>query len=297
MSSHSSRVVSVIIVTHNSSDIALDCIQRALRADSVLEVIVVDNASDELSRVQLQQLASLEPALILLENDKNQGFASAVNQGLSKAKGAWLLCLNPDCLLEITTLANMLEMARAYPDAGMLGCLIRNSDGTEQAGCRRDEPTPWRSLMRVSGLWRWQAKHQRYRDFNRHQEALPTEPIAVDAISGAFMLVHRVAVNAVGAMDEGYFLHCEDLDWCRRFRDQGYTILFVPQICVVHEKGTSSKNKLVRVEWHKHHGMVRYFRKFYRHQYPRLLTWLVIAAVWVRFGLLAVRAVVLRKHM
>jgi len=120
-----------------------------------------------------------------------------------------------------------------------------------------------------------------------HKHALPDSPIKVEAISGAFMLVKRQALVDDGPMDEGYFLHCEDLDWCMRFRQKGWQILFVPGVGIVHHQGTCSHATPVRVEWHKHKGMVRFYRKFFRHQYPLLLMWCVIATVWTRFFLLA----------
>jgi GT2 family glycosyltransferase len=120
-----------------------------------------------------------------------------------------------------------------------------------------------------------------------HREPLPPEPITVEAISGAFMLVRRGAIRRVGALDEGYFLHFEDLDWCRRFRDSGFSILFVPNVEVIHHKGTGSRGRPVWVEWHKHRGMLRYFRKFHRKDHFVLTNLLVRIGVWGRFGLLA----------
>jgi GT2 family glycosyltransferase len=130
--------------------------------------------------------------------------------------------------------------------------------------------------------------HPKFESVVMHQKPLPEKPVYKEAISGAFMLVRRSAMEDVGLMDEGYFLHCEDLDWCMRFRQKGWKILFVPDVEVIHAKGVCSHPRPVRVEWHKHKGMVRFYRKFFRHQYPFLLMWCVIGAVWLRFGVLAV---------
>ena len=91
----------------------------------------------------------------------------------------------------------------------------------------------------------------------------------------------------VGPLDDGYFMHCEDLDWCMRFRQKGRQILFVPTAKVVHFLGVCSKSRPIFVEWHKHKGMMRFYRKFFRHQYPGILMWLVGLGVWLRFGLIA----------
>jgi GT2 family glycosyltransferase len=111
--------------------------------------------------------------------------------------------------------------------------------------------------------------------------------IEVEAISGACMLVHRRAMAAVGPWDEGYFLHCEDLDWCMRFRQKGYRIMFVPDARIMHALGVCGRARPIFVEWHKHKGMMRFYRKFFRHQYPGILMRLVALGVWMRFALSA----------
>jgi GT2 family glycosyltransferase len=121
-------------------------------------------------------------------------------------------------------------------------------------------------------------------DFYLHKQPLPLEPIEVEAISGALMLICRVALDDVGLWDEAYFLHCEDLDWCMRFRQKGWRILFVPDAPVLHHQGHSSRSRPLFVEWHKHKGMVRFYKKFFGRQYPGVLMGLVGLAVWVRFS-------------
>jgi GT2 family glycosyltransferase len=125
-------------------------------------------------------------------------------------------------------------------------------------------------------------------DFHLHKQPLPSGPIEVEAISGALMLVSRAALEDVGPWDEAYFLHCEDLDWCMRFRQKGWRILFVPDAPVIHYQGHSSRARPMFVEWHKHKGMVRFYRKFFSHQYPGFLMGLVGVAVWIRFSALLI---------
>jgi GT2 family glycosyltransferase len=103
------------------------------------------------------------------------------------------------------------------------------------------------------------------------------------------MLVRRTAIDQVGLFDEGYFMHCEDLDWCMRFRLAGWRVVFVPDAVVTHEKGVSSRSRPVFVEWHKHRGMARYYRKFFASRYPLILMPFVMLAIWARFGAVALR--------
>jgi GT2 family glycosyltransferase len=111
--------------------------------------------------------------------------------------------------------------------------------------------------------------------------------VAVEAISGAFMLVRREAIARVGLLDEGYFLHCEDLDWCLRFRQAGYKILFVSDVKATHDKGLCSRDRPFRVQFHLHRGMVRYLWKHFRRAYPLPFTGLAVLGVWLRFGAVA----------
>lgn len=120
-------------------------------------------------------------------------------------------------------------------------------------------------------------------------------PEPIEAISGACMLVREAAIDEVGLLDEGYFMHCEDLDWCMRFRKAGWAVLFVPDAHVIHEKGTCSVSRPFFVEWHKHRGMIRFYRQHFSHQYPGVLMLMVILGVWFRFSLVSVSKLLKRS--
>jgi GT2 family glycosyltransferase len=282
-----SPLCSVIVVSYNSGPALAACVRSVLASTMPVQVLVSDNGSTDGSLEALSAAIGRDPRVSIRENGENLGFARACNRVLADASAHWLLFLNPDCVLQPDTLARMLSVLEGMDDVGMAGCLLRNDDGTEQAGCRRREPTPGRSLLRVLRLGGLSRRFSMPGDFNMHREPLPSAPVDVDAISGAFMLVRREALETVGPLDEGYFLHCEDLDWCRRFRDAGYRVVFVPGVEVLHHKGLSSGARPVRVEWHKHRGMLRYYHKFFAGRYPRPLLWLVTGMIWCRFGVLA----------
>jgi len=279
--------VSVIIVNYNSGIRVSECVASVLRFNPSVEVIVVDNASTDDSMAQLRAICPVESRLTVILSDENRGFSAANNTGVEHAIGQTLLFLNPDCVLEPDTIDVLLSSLQSDDEVAMVGGLVMNPDGSEQIGARRAIPTPWRTFVKVTGLNRLSSRYPRlFTDFNLHKQVLPKEPIEVEAISGACMLVTREAYDQVGGMDEEYFLHCEDLDWCMGFRGQGWKILFVPAARLVHYSGSCSKARPVFVEWHKHKGMVRFYRKFFKHQYPGALMWLVIAGVWLRFGLI-----------
>ncbi len=280
-------LISVIIVNFNGGALLTESVRSVLASDVPVEVLVIDNASTDNSIYALRQSLADEERLSILENQSNLGFASANNIAAPHTKGDYLLFLNPDCIIGQDTIAQMVEIMDAHPKAGMAGSLILNVDGTEQKGCRRRVPTPWRTFVRVMGISKLLPDHPWFSDFDMASRPLPDSPVPVDAISGSFMFVRRSAMEAVGPMDEAYFLHCEDLDWCMRFRQQGYDVLFVPGVAVTHYKGVCGRDRPIRVMWHMHSGMVRFYRKFFRYKYSIALMWLVFAAVWGRFVALA----------
>lgn len=276
--------VSVIVVNHNAGSLLLDCVCSAL--EQAEQVIVVDNHSTDDSMAMLTARFPDQPRLITSYVGKNLGFAAGCNIGMDHATGCHLLFLNPDCILGQGSLRRMVQALDSDPKVGMVGGLLINLDGSEQGGGRRAVPTPWRSFVRAFGLNRWSNRWPKlFFDFYLHTQPLPPGPIEVEAISGALMLVSRTAVADVGNWDEAYFLHCEDLDWCMRFRQRQWKILFVPDAPVVHHLGHSSRVRPYFVEWHKHKGMVHFYRKFFQNQYPGVLMLLVDAGVWFRFGL------------
>lgn len=276
--------ISAILVNYNAGPLLLFSVKSLLACSIVAEILVVDNNSNDGSLAIIDGLDKVN----IIRNTNNLGFARACNQGIQQSKSKYLLFLNPDCSFSQGTLIHIVEFMQNDARIGMAGGLLLNPDGTEQAGGRRAIPTPWRSFVRAFGLYRFADRWPKlFFDFNLHKQELPVQAIEVEALSGACMLVKRKAIEDVGLWDEGYFLHCEDLDWCMRFRLKGWKVIFVPTAKIVHEQGACGRSRPIFVEWHKHKGMLRFYRKFFRHQYPGVLMVLVGAGVWLRFLSLA----------
>lgn len=284
--------VSVIIVNYNAGPELGRCVRSLEAAGTEFEIVVVDNDSHDGSIQDL--LASCRGAekINTILNKENLGFAAACNQGSRIARGEYFLYLNPDCVVEPETIPTLVDCLQNHPRAGMAGGLILNRDGTEQRGCRRAVPTPWKSLVNTLGLPGLNRKV--FADFRLDGEPLPENPVEVEAVSGACMLVSREAVTDVGLMDEGYFLHCEDLDWCMRFRLRGWKILFVPRARLLHNKGLCSASRPFFVEWSKHKGMVLFYRKFFAARHHKPVQWLIWSGIWLRFCLSTAR-IILRR--
>jgi len=278
--------VDVVIVNYNAGTLLVDCVRSAFTGGAAL-VIVVDNDSTDGSLENLDRAIASE-RLLVIRNAKNLGFAAACNIGIHRSHAGHILFLNPDSVLTNDALGTMIRASQSAATTGMVSGILCNLDGSEQPGGRRIFPTPRRAFVRAFGLSRLQTYFPTiFSDFLLHNEPLPKEQVAVEAISGACMLVKRKAIDDVGLWDEGYFLHCEDLDWCMRFQRNGWKVVFTPDAKIIHVKGASSRSRPIFVEWHKHRGMVRFYRKFFRHQYTGLLWGLVIIGVWLRFVLVA----------
>lgn len=288
----SSVEVSVVIVNYNAGELLADCVAAVLASPLPVEVIVSDNGSSDSSLVGLRERLGTDRRLRILENGANLGFARGNNRALPHAHAPYLLFLNPDCLVRPDTLPPIINFMDANPKAGMAGCIVRNPDGSEQVASRRLIPDPWVGLVHALRLDRIWPRLRRNGRLNRTDQPLPREPVPVEAISGSFMLVRRRALDEVGPLDEGYFLHCEDLDWFVRFRDAGWGIYLVPDAEVVHHKGACSTGRPLAVEWHKHKGMARFFRKFQYRGYPWPFSLLVVFGIWVHFLLVAARVTV-----
>jgi GT2 family glycosyltransferase len=278
--------VSAVIVNYNAGRLLGDCLHAALA--EAREVIVVDNASESGPFESVMAGFEGRDTLTVLRSQENTGFAAGCNRGASVAREHVLLFLNPDCILAPGALRILVDALRSTDDVGMVGGLLTDAHGHEQGGARRSVPTPWRSFVRCFGLNRlaWLAP-KLFSDFYLHREPLPASAVDVEAVSGALVLVTREAFDDAGPWDEGFFLHCEDLDLCMRFRARGWRILFEPRAKAVHYRGMCGRSRPLAVEWHKHRGMVRFYRKHFRAAYPLGLFGVIVVGVWLRFFAIA----------
>jgi N-acetylglucosaminyl-diphospho-decaprenol L-rhamnosyltransferase len=260
--------VDVIIVAFNSGHWLARAVQSALNARLVDSVIVVDNASTDTSLSHLP----LDPRLHILRNARNLGFATACNLGAARSAAQQLLFLNPDCILAVNDVAQL--AAHLQADVGIVSAQLLNQDGSSQAASLRYDPTPRRAIAQALGL----------AQLGVHQAA-PATPgvVQVQACSGALMLMPRALFTQMDGFDSGYFLHCEDLDLCRRVRAAGWRVLVDTRVRVLHNKGTSSSGNAQLVARAKYAGMLRYFQKFDAAQSSWPMRILVRLGAWLRF--------------
>lgn len=268
----------VVVVNYNGGNFLQRCAESVFSSDIAVSLIIADNASidDSLSKVE-----ALKPGVHrceIIKNTDNLGFSKAVNLGAKAGDAAYVLLLNPDCEIHPHTIRNLLAEAEQYDDLGIMGALVFNEDGTEQRGCRRLEPTFSRSMVTALRLGKY------FKSVNLQHQPLPAEAISLDAVSGSAMLIKREVFEALGGMDEGYFLHVEDLDICRRVREFAKKVYFTPNVSLFHHHGASSHAVPYRTEWHKHQGMLRYHSKFQKPNQNWLRSTLTRGVIYMNFA-------------
>lgn len=281
------KMVSVIMVSYNTGPVLFRSIEAALLQDNLKELIIVDNGNSRDVRARLKAWVEKEPRISLITGQGNVGFAMGCNLGAAKATGDYLLLLNPDCVVPTRAFAKVIAAMEARPEAWLAGCRILNPDGSEQAGSRRNLLTPSVAFVENFRLYRLlpqsSGKPSYFKRMNFHDEEKTEDPTFVPAISGAFMMIDRERYYQLGGLDEEYFFHVEDLDFCYQVHEKGGKILFVPEVAPVHYRSTSQVSDIF-VEYYKARGFTRYFHKRFRQKYfPGFLT-LMTAAIYARFA-------------
>jgi len=277
--------VAVIVVNYNAGGLLQDCICRVLACDAVCEVRLIDNASTDHSLQFVEQLE--DERMQVLKLSQNIGLSAAINRVFADFVSDFTLLLNPDCLITENALQQLIAVLGSATEIAMVGPLIQNPDGSEQRGCRRDLPTPMSALIRdfSLGFLGLQRVQRHWQNFDHTGKPAGNHPQLVEAISGACMLIKSAYFQQLQGMDSGFFLHCEDLDLCFRIRAAGWKIWFVPTAIVCHTQGSCSLENPRLIEYYKHRGMCRYYLKHFRGVGFRLLSLLLIPAIWLRFVL------------
>ena len=284
------KTVVAIVVNYNSGLWLERCVESILSSDYDVDLYVVDNASSDDSLHKIKSISHDLEKLHLIENLDNLGFAKANNIVLNTTSADYYVLINPDCIIEKETIGFLVDQMQLDQQVGLAGVRILNEDGTPQKTSKRRFPTPENTLVRVLGLSKLFKNKEKYSDFDYGDKFEATEisnhnnKQFVEAISGAFMMVSSDALNHVGGLDEGYFMHCEDLDWCKRFWLHGYKVAFYSEAVITHVKGKSSQARPYRVNWYLHKGMLRFYRKFYRKHYGKLISTAVYLGIIGRYA-------------
>lgn len=278
-------LTSIIIVAADSGPLLRRCVDSALASAASVEVVLVDNASVDGELERIESARANDPRLHVLRNDANLGFGPACNKGAAIARGDVLVILNPDCEVQPTFVRDLRSGIHAAADIGLLGVTVCEPDGTPARGNRRRDPTLRRVLASITGLERLQSRWPACAGVEMPARVGAASSIeSVEAVSGACMALPRCVFEQLHGFDEGYFLHAEDLDLCRRVRDAGFRVAIAHALHVIHARGSSSRHRAVFVARHKHRGMWRYFCKFDPAARNGVVRLLVRVGLWVHFS-------------
>ena len=275
----------VIVTTTGAHDHVSACL-RSLEENPLTtgpsSVHVVDNASIDGTREMIREKF---PWVDLIELDWNAGFSIANNVALRRARARYLLLLNPDTVIYPGALDHMVSVMESRPDVGMSSCRLAKPDGTFDHASKRGFPSPLGALAEFVGVGRNGRPGmlvRRLADYRAHSLG-EHEAGEVDAVNGAFMLVRSSVIEQVGLLDEVYWLYMEDLDWCYRFKQQGWKVWYDGSVTVMHVKGGTSmvkRHRPLRANLAFHRGMGRFYRKFHAGERP-----LVDVAIYFALGL------------
>ena len=263
------KSLSIIIVSYNVKRYLEQCLNSIYAQQDVdlqqIEVFVVDNFSKDgtIGHLRRKFPAKRFPGLHLIANKRNVGFGRANNQALHKAKGAYILFLNPDTLLTEHTLHDALDEAARHDDLGAMGVKMLGSDGTFAPESRRGVPSPWTAFCKMSGLYHLAPKS---RLFGRYymQDLDKDQTAPIDIVSGAFMLIPHKVLDEVGSFDESFFMYGEDIDLSFRMLQNGRSNRYLPTP-ILHYKGESTHKNSFHYVHVFYEAMLIFFRKHYKH--------------------------------
>jgi GT2 family glycosyltransferase len=250
--------LSITICSWNTVDDLRACLAslRAAAHEASLEVIVVDNASEDRSA---EMVRDEFPEFILIHSHVNLGFTGGHNLAIENAKGRHVALLNSDTVVHPGAIATVVKYMDAHPEAGIIGPKLLNPDGTLQLSCRRF-PNPVAAAFRNTWLGRLFPNNKYTREYLM-QDFEHDQVREVDWVSGAAMFIRGEVIEKVGALDDRYFMYCEDVDLCKRAWKTGWKVVYFPDAVITHAIGRSSDKAPNRMIAQFHRSMLRYYTK------------------------------------
>lgn len=273
--------ISILIVNWNAREILYCCLASIQKITNIrIETIVVDNASSDGS---VQMIANCYPGVRVIENYDNNGFASANNQAVKFSGGCYLLLLNPDTEICPGAIEKLMHFAKSEPDIAAVGPRLLNPDGTVQRSSWRGYPGLSAAL--IDALYLWKLPWLPIVRESEKSSKVVNEPVDVNHVLGACMLIPRAAWNEVGPMDEGYFLFLEETDWCRRANKMGKRVVYYPLAEVIHHGQHSMRQQPSRNLPHLYRSYCRFYRESSRNNRVRMviLKIIIVMAITIRY--------------
>ena len=283
-----SKLVSVIIVSYNTSEILKDCLNNLKDAYTPLEVIVVDNNSPDDSA---DMVGNDFPWVKLIANTNNVGLAVASNQGYKASKGDYLLYLGSDAFPKLGTIKGMVNYMDENKNVGAATAKLVLRSGDLDPDAHRGFPTPWAALTHFSSMNKVFPKSRLFNQYFMGYADL-SSPHEIDLCISHFMMIKREAMVALGGWDEDYFVYGEDVDFCYRLKAAGWKVMYLPQWEAVHYKGAgvgirketrdiTKATKETRLSSRRRttQAMELFYKKHYYKKYPTFVTGFVLFGI------------------
>lgn len=258
--------VSIAINGYKNPDLlrlCIESIQKNVKGVSY-EIIVADSATEEVTAMMMREDFS---DITFFPNKENVGFQKLVRQGLDASTGRYILLLNSDIIVTPQSVETLLDFIKNHPDVGMIGPKLLGFNEEFQESCFRFyKPTTILYRRTFLGKFSFARKHLAWFLMKDYDHETVKE---VDWLMGSVMLISREAFNKVGYLDPQFFMYMEDVDWCRRFWENGFKVIYYPQVYMYHYHGKgSAKGGFLRsllfnrLTWTHIESALRYFMKY-----------------------------------
>lgn len=277
--------LSIVILNYNVRELLLKCLEsvyKSLQAKGTgsstvyrVQVIVVDNASTDGSVGAVKEnFKDVE----LIENKKNLGYAGGNNSAIPKIKAPVVLFLNPDTVVVDGVIAKSLKYLESNPDIGALTCRVELPNGKLDYSCHRGFPTPWNSFCYFSGLSKIFPKLAIFSGYTASYLDIDTTH-EIDCLTGAFLMVRKIAGEQINWWDTDYFWNGEDIEFCYCLKEKGWKICFYPEVKIIHYKGSSAGKEKSKTVSHGISAMRIFYMKHYYEKYPPIFKDLVLLGI------------------
>jgi GT2 family glycosyltransferase len=272
---------SIIIVSYNVKDLLKRCLNSIFDFQKELkfEVVIIDNHSEDQSP---RMLKDEFPNVNLIENHKNRGFSAACNQGIKHSRGRYVFLLNPDTEFTPGGISGMIRFMDSNPNIGICGPQMVNPEGKLQFSAR-SFPSYLTAISSsqsiLNRLFPNNPLSRKYllKDLNRNQRK------EVDWVSGSALLTRREVLEKIGLLDERFFMYVEDVDFCYRAQQAGFSVHYFPQSVIFHHIGKSTRRRKNRMLVEHHRSMYLFYKKHHRPKF--ILTAIIFFGICIRLWL------------